>query len=312
MARIRSVHPGQWTDEDFVECDYPARLLAIAIRNEADDQGVFEWKPRALKMRLFPADTLDLADLLDELVANRIVRRFEVEGKAYGAIRNFRRYQRPKKPNAVYPLPADLRDYVAIGSDELTPGADEGDGSEPVGNQFGTGGEAVSETAQQMEEEGGRMEKEEGEESPSNEGVPARGRSTAPAGPTAQEISLAVDLYNATAEQSGLPRAQKLTDKRRRALAARLRDCGGLSGWEVALEKLAASPFLTGRTDRGFRADLDFLCQERSFTKLLEGSYDDRRPAPGARPTNAVTDAIRNVIRRADGSATQSFDDLDL
>jgi hypothetical protein len=139
------------------------------------------------------------------------------------------------------------------------------------------------------------------EDSPSNEGVPSRVRSTALAGPTAQEISLAVDLYNATAEQSGLPRAQKLTEKRRRALAARLRDCGGLPGWEVALDKLAASPFLTGRTDRGFRADLDFLCQERSFTKLLEGSYDDRRPAPGAARlgSSPVMDAVRELYREA-------------
>ena len=32
MPRIRSLHPEQWSDEDFVELSYPARLLAIGIR----------------------------------------------------------------------------------------------------------------------------------------------------------------------------------------------------------------------------------------------------------------------------------------
>ena len=56
MPRIRSVHPGQWTDENFVSCRPTARLLALGLRNEADDQGIFEWKPLTLKMRLFAAD----------------------------------------------------------------------------------------------------------------------------------------------------------------------------------------------------------------------------------------------------------------
>ncbi len=53
MARIRSIHPGQATDEDFVQCSPFARLLAIFVRNEADDHGVFKWKPVTLKMRIF-------------------------------------------------------------------------------------------------------------------------------------------------------------------------------------------------------------------------------------------------------------------
>ena len=75
MARIRSIHPGQWTDEDFVSLSPFARLLAIALRNEADDQGVFEWKPVTIKIKLFPADNVDVPALLDELVAARQIAR---------------------------------------------------------------------------------------------------------------------------------------------------------------------------------------------------------------------------------------------
>lgn len=54
MARIRSTHPGQWTDEGFISCSPLARLLCLGIRNGADDQGIFEWKPATLNLRLLP------------------------------------------------------------------------------------------------------------------------------------------------------------------------------------------------------------------------------------------------------------------
>ncbi|NKC30189.1 hypothetical protein [Falsiroseomonas selenitidurans] len=121
MARIRSVHPGQWTDEEFVSCSMPARLLALALRNVADDQGVFEWKMLTLKMQLFPADTVDIAALLDELAASGQVRRFAVGERQFGAIRNFRRWQRPEKPKPVHPLPDEMLAYVGLSASDRVP-----------------------------------------------------------------------------------------------------------------------------------------------------------------------------------------------
>lgn len=114
MARIRSIHPGLFTDESFVSCSPLARLLVLGLWTEADDQGVFEWKPVTLKMRLLPVDGADVPSLLGEIADNNIIKRFEANGKSYGAVRNFRKYQRPKAPSAVHPLPAELRSYVAI------------------------------------------------------------------------------------------------------------------------------------------------------------------------------------------------------
>ena len=105
MPRIRSIHPGQWTDEAFVECSPLARLLALGIRNEADDQGVFEWKPLTLRMRLFPADDVDVPALLDELISSGQVEPYEVDGKKFGLIRNFTKWQKPLSPQIVHPLP---------------------------------------------------------------------------------------------------------------------------------------------------------------------------------------------------------------
>jgi hypothetical protein len=148
MARIRSCFPGQWTDEDFVECSPLARLLAIALRNEADDQGVFEWKPRVLKMRLLPADDAELTDLLTELTAHRQVMLYEVGGKRFGAIRNFMVWQRPKKPKSVHPITPEVRNWIGAGrrlseavGDEFRTNTDHaavdgGDNPTPVGNEF--------------------------------------------------------------------------------------------------------------------------------------------------------------------------------
>ena len=110
MARIRSVHPEQWSDEQFVSCTPLARLLAIGIRNEADDNGIFEWNLFRLKVRILPADNCEITDLLADLLASNQIIQYEIEGKAYGLIRNFNRFQRPKKPSYKYPLPVSSMD----------------------------------------------------------------------------------------------------------------------------------------------------------------------------------------------------------
>jgi hypothetical protein len=114
MARIRSTHPTQWNDDDFLECSPLARLLAIAIRNFADDNGVFEWKPKQIKRNCLPADACDVVPLLVELERNKQVTRFTFDGKEYGAIRNFRPWQRPKTPKSLYPCPSAIRKYVGL------------------------------------------------------------------------------------------------------------------------------------------------------------------------------------------------------
>jgi hypothetical protein len=138
MSRIRSIHPGIWTDDAFMSLSALARLLYIGLLNEAWDDGVFEWKPLTIKAKIFPADNVDVPALLDELCeADKIAERND--SKHYGIIRNFRDYQRPKKPNSSGLLQDEDREYVGL-----------------VPNQSGTDGEK----SPQMEDGGGRMEDE--------------------------------------------------------------------------------------------------------------------------------------------------------
>lgn len=153
MSRIRSVHPGFFTDEDLVSVSFAARLLFIGLGVEADDKGVFEWKPLTIKMRIFPADNVDAAALLAELETIGAIKSYDVAGKKYGAIRNFRRFQKPKTPNDIYPAPREILAFVGLVSE-----MDEGD--EPSFPQKGETLPQNGEIAPQMEEGGGRGEEE--------------------------------------------------------------------------------------------------------------------------------------------------------
>lgn len=155
MSRIRSIHPGLWTDEEFVTLSAFARLLFVGLWNECDDKGTFEWKPLTLKMRILPADNIDVASLLAEITAAGCIRQYEIDGRSYGAVRNFCRFQRPKKPNDVHPATTEILHYVG----KEKPSSDEV--SEEVPNQFPTS----VEIAPQMED-GGWREGEEEEEPP--------------------------------------------------------------------------------------------------------------------------------------------------
>lgn len=142
MSRIRSIHPGLWTDEAFVCLSPLARLLYMGVLNECDDNGSFAWSPLGLKMKLLPADNVDAAALLAEMVEAGIVAKYELAGKPYGAVRNFCQFQRPKKPNSIYPQTEEVRHWVNLKARELR------NGSEPVPPK--------SENPRQMEDGGGR------------------------------------------------------------------------------------------------------------------------------------------------------------
>lgn len=110
-------------------------------------------------------------------------------------------------------------------------------------------------------------------------------------GPTPLQALRAFEAYNATALQCGLPQASKLTGDRQRKIIARLKDFGP-EGWTRALANIEKSSFLTGNNDRGFRADLDFLLQAKSFARVHDGGYGNgRHAAPQAMPQRSKFDA---------------------
>lgn len=142
-------------------------------------------------------------------------------------------------------------------------------------------------------------------------GIPAKNANAAGGEKVSREIfTEAVELFNAMAEGAGISTVQKLTDARKKKLAARLKDCGGLEGWKAALEKVAGSAFLTGKKTN-WKADFDFIVTESKFTKIMEGSYNDLKSAGANRPKSpqeslaAGFDLAVDMLNMADGKREQ-------
>lgn len=85
MARMRYVKPEFWTDAKIVGLSFPARLLFIGMWNFAlCDQGHVEDDVLRLKMQVFPADAVDVAALVEELLRSGRVERLEAsDGHTY-------------------------------------------------------------------------------------------------------------------------------------------------------------------------------------------------------------------------------------
>jgi hypothetical protein len=161
MSRIRSVHPGLFTDEAFVCLSDAAQIFFIGLWTECDDQGAFEWKPVQLRLKLRGNRDGSIEPLLAELEAAGCICNYQHEGRKYGLVRNFQRFQRPKKPNSVHFIPPQFRTFVGLKADGTPPPQPSDDGSSPPApHQFPTSGEK----SPQMEEEGGRREEEKGGE----------------------------------------------------------------------------------------------------------------------------------------------------
>jgi len=248
MARIRSIHPGFFTDEAIVQASPQAQVFLIGLWTQCDDQGVFEWKPVTLKMRILPAANCDADGLLSELASLQIIQRVEVGGVKYGLVRNFRRWQRPKKPNSTHPLPVEFRTYVGLNDASSKPPPPQDDtGSEPVGNQFGTGGEID----EQMEEEGGRR-KEEGEETTESETTLVGGASA----PTAKRKTKLPADWQPTPEQLEYAKRQGCADPADTAERFRLHHLSkGTTGadWNLGFQYWCRNEktFRRGATDTG-------------------------------------------------------------
>lgn len=116
------------------------------------------------------------------------------------------------------------------------------------------------------------------------------------------EIAEAVSEYNDAAEVSGWPKVAVLSKARRVALASRLKDVGGIEGWRAAIAKAQASDHCCGKNERGWVLNFDFISKQSSFTKLMEGNYDNRASQGSEnRRSDATTRAIAfaGAARRA-------------
>lgn len=116
MPRIRTVKP-EWLDDELALCSPAARVVSIALILLADDHGRGRGNEQILASRIFPSDPGIFASALGELATLGFVHLYEVDGRRYYEIQNWRKHQRVDKPGKpLYPEP--YRD-VAAGDEKI-------------------------------------------------------------------------------------------------------------------------------------------------------------------------------------------------
>jgi hypothetical protein len=122
------------------------------------------------------------------------------------------------------------------------------------------------------------------------------------------ETDLAFDAWDAMADRTGLAKVRVRSKARVTGLAGVIRQ-HGLPVLLEAIGRVEASAFCRGENERGWRADLDFLLQAKSFGRLLEGHFDNRARGSPKQPNPSLSDAFGVVTNIAETRNETRFSD---
>ena len=83
-----------------------------------------------------------------------------------------------------------------------------------------------------------------------------------------------VEFFNSEIDnnRSVIPKVKAISEKRKKALSARIREHGKNSLADV-VRQATSSDFLNGKNDRGWVADIDWMLRPNNYVKILEGNY---------------------------------------
>lgn len=95
MARIRSIKPAFFLNEDVASLPLQWRLLFVGLWTQADREGRLEDRPMRLKAALFPYDDLSIDDGLGCLAHAGLIIRYELGGRKLICIPTWKRHQQP-------------------------------------------------------------------------------------------------------------------------------------------------------------------------------------------------------------------------
>lgn len=107
------------------------------------------------------------------------------------------------------------------------------------------------------------------------------------------DYQLIADMYNDTCVS--FPRVQSLSEKRKKAIKARLKQYT-VEDFKTLFTKAEASSFLKGGNDRDWSANFDWLIMDGNMAKVLSGNYDNKPKKPAAVTKSAA--AYNNYSQR--------------
>lgn len=132
MARIRTIKPEFWQDEDLASVSEPARLLAIGLLNLSDDEGYFNANAKLIQSQIFPITdpSVTIHTLITDLSNIGYILLIDgTDGKRYGKVKNFAKHQMVNRPKE-----SKIKKLIPITDESLID-----HGTNTVGREQGTG-----------------------------------------------------------------------------------------------------------------------------------------------------------------------------
>jgi hypothetical protein len=115
-----------------------------------------------------------------------------------------------------------------------------------------------------------------------------------------KKIHWLAELWNQNCGQ--LPKVQAVSSQREKKIKAALREYGDdRDEWVQVISRMLSSSFLTGKNERGWRADFDFFIKAETRLRVMEGKYDSK----GAKPFKSQRD-----LTGTDKQAQELFDSI--
>lgn len=97
MAKIRTIKPELFRHEALFEAEctskLPLRLAFIGLFTCCDREGRFRWRPRTLKLDVFPYDDIDFAAVLEALLHYGFIKKYVIANEDYGCIPSWHKHQ---------------------------------------------------------------------------------------------------------------------------------------------------------------------------------------------------------------------------
>jgi hypothetical protein len=131
MARIRTFKPEFLRHEKLQELEsaycgsYPM-FVFMGLWAVCDKNGVFEWKPKQLKLDIYPFLEFDMENTLNILKNNGFIEKFDIDNCTYGYVINFEKHQKitgiEKNNPSKYPNPpkkVSVHDRSGISNDQV-------------------------------------------------------------------------------------------------------------------------------------------------------------------------------------------------
>ena len=257
MARIRTIKPKFYDDVKIGRLSRDARYLYIALWVFADDMGVANGDTIWLKSKVFPYDQIQVQQFekwMNELVTNGFVCLLSYNGERFIYLPNFTRHQVINRPNY-----EDLNIHKELIDKE----------KERIIKQSLNNHGTITDLSLNNH---GLYEEEEKE----GEYIP-------PVVPQGDDEHLEEKInYNAlmntfnTMFGGKLPKVTSMTEKRKKAVKARVAE-HGKNAIMTVFNNVLQSAFLTGNNDKNWSCDFDWIFRPTNFIKILEGNYNGKR-----------------------------------